>query len=106
MPKIIFQEADGTRIEVEAPVGKTIMEAARDSNVPGIDADCGGALACATCHCYFSDDQIGMLPAKSASEEDMINFANAEVKDGSRLSCQISITQDMDGWVVQVPDTQ
>ncbi|SHM70327.1 2Fe-2S iron-sulfur cluster-binding protein [Roseibium suaedae] len=106
MPKLIFIEADGTRTEVDAPVGKSVMEAARDGNVSGVVADCGGSLACATCHCYFSNDQIADLPAKSDTEADMLDFANAEVKDGSRLSCQIIVTEAMDGWEINVPDTQ
>lgn len=106
MPKLIFVEADGTRTEVEAPVGKSVMEAARDGNVSGVVADCGGALACATCHCYFSKEQNASLRPKSEGEEDMLDFANAEVRPGSRLSCQIPITEDMDGWEIEVPDVQ
>ncbi len=106
MPKLIFEEADGSRTEVEATVGKSVMETARDGNIAGVVADCGGALACATCHCYFDEAQIGQLPEKSETEEDMLDFANAEVKAGSRLSCQIPVTEEMDGWVIKVPDTQ
>ncbi|MBD8890708.1 2Fe-2S iron-sulfur cluster-binding protein [Roseibium litorale] len=106
MPKLIFIEADGTRTEVDAQIGKSVMETARDGNVAGVVADCGGSLACATCHCYFSEDQMAALPSKSDTEADMLDFANAEVKDGSRLSCQIIVTEDMDGWEIRVPDTQ
>ncbi|WP_417668678.1 2Fe-2S iron-sulfur cluster-binding protein [Roseibium sp.] len=106
MPRLIFVESDGTRTEVDVPAGKSVMEAARDGNVSGIVADCGGALACATCHCYFTDDQAASLPAKSDTEEDMLEFANAEVRPGSRLSCQITVRDDMDGWEIEVPDSQ
>ncbi|WP_417683740.1 2Fe-2S iron-sulfur cluster-binding protein [Roseibium sp.] len=106
MPQLIFKEADGTETTVDVPVGKSVMEAARDGNVSGVVADCGGALACATCHCYFTEEQVTHLPAKSETEEDMLEFANAELRPGSRLSCQIPVTDEMDGWVIEVPDTQ
>lgn len=105
MPKVIFIDHAGNRKEVEAKKGTTIMEAAVQNMVTGIDADCGGACACATCHVYVDEAWIGKLKAKDDMEESMLDFAE-DVKDTSRLSCQIQMTDEIDGIVVSTPEVQ
>ncbi len=108
MVKITFIDPDGKTHEVEAEEGTTLMEAAIRNMVPGIDADCGGACACATCHVYVDPEWAERLPQllqRSETEEDMLDFA-FDVRENSRLSCQIKITADMDGLVVHVPQQQ
>jgi 2Fe-2S ferredoxin len=105
MPKITFVQPDGTEQTVEIAVGWSVMEGAVRSLVPGIDADCGGACACATCHVYVDPAWAAALPAKSEMEETMLDFAQA-VEPTSRLSCQLRVTSDMDGLVVRVPESQ
>jgi len=96
MPRIIYQQASGERREVEVPVGHTIMEGALDNNVPGILAECGGACACATCHAYISEDWLGRLKAMDDMEDAMLDTAE-ERQPNSRLTCQIEVTEDLDG---------
>ena len=98
-------EHNGTPHEVTAALGLSLMRAAIDNNVPGIDADCGGQCACATCHVYVSPAWVALTGSRTAMEEDMLNFA-AATQANSRLACQISITQALDGLVVAVPDGQ
>jgi len=105
MPKILFMTHDGTSQEVDAPTGTTIMEAAVQNMVPGIDADCGGACACATCHVYVDKDWLGKLPTKDDMEDSMLDFAE-NVEDNSRLSCQIKLTDELDGIKVTTPESQ
>ena len=105
MPTVIFIEHDGTRHEVDATNGVSLMRAAVDHNVPGIDADCGGACACATCHVYVDDAWTEVVGPPSMMEEDMLDFA-FEVKPTSRLSCQIKVKDELDGLVVHVPSRQ
>ena len=105
MAKITYIEHNGTRHEVEVKPGKTVMEGARDNGVPGIDADCGGACACATCHVYVDPAFGAKIPEKSDMEQTMLDFAN-EVTADSRLSCQIKITPELDGLVVRLPASQ
>ncbi|MFD0979041.1 MULTISPECIES: 2Fe-2S iron-sulfur cluster-binding protein [Tropicimonas] len=106
MPKITYIEHSGKEHVVEVASGLTVMEGARDNGVPGIDADCGGACACSTCHAYIPAEWSERLPAVEAMEEDMLDFAY-ETKPGlSRLTCQIKVTDDMDGLVVQLPEKQ
>ncbi|ARY34096.1 2Fe-2S ferredoxin [Brucella melitensis] len=106
MTKIVFVSADGaTRTEVEADSGSSVMEAAIRNGIPGIDAECGGACACATCHVYVDDDWADTVGGPDPMEEDMLDFAY-EVRPTSRLSCQIRVTDDLEGLVVQVPDRQ
>ena len=88
MPKINFVDSDGTNREVETKNGTSVMEAAVQNMIPGIDADCGGACACATCHVYVSNDWMDKLKAKDDMEDSMLDFAE-DVQDNSRLSCQI-----------------
>ncbi len=105
MPKITYIDQNGKRREVDVPVGWSVMEGAVKNLVPGIDADCGGACACATCHVYVDRDWLKKLPPKDEAEETMLDFA-PDVKTTSRLSCQIKVTEDLDGLVVTVPDDQ
>jgi 2Fe-2S ferredoxin len=105
MVKITFIQPDGTKQMVESEVGLTVMEAAKLHNVAGVEAECGGACACATCHVYVEDAWRGKTGKPSDMEEDMLDFA-FDVRDESRLSCQIKITQDLDGLIVRVPAKQ
>jgi len=105
MAKITFIDQSGTKREVEAKPGQSIMEVAVANMVPGIDADCGGACACATCHVYVDDAWAGKLKTKDDMEESMLDFAE-DVREHSRLSCQILVTEDIDGIVVTTPESQ
>ena len=105
MPKLIFTDHGGTVRTIDADNGESVMQAARRNNVPGIDADCGGKCACATCHVYV-DAAWGEKTGKPAEmEEDMLDFA-FDVRPESRLSCQIKVTSELDGLVVRVPGKQ
>jgi 2Fe-2S ferredoxin len=106
MPKITYVAFDGTEHTVDVPNGRTVMEGARDSGVPGIDADCGGACACSTCHVYVAPEWVEKLPAVDPMEEDMLDFAFQPDPARSRLTCQITVTDAMDGLVVNVPEKQ
>ena len=105
MPKITFIDVAGTSRDVEAPVGWTVMEAAVKSNVPGIEAECGGACACATCHVYVDEAWIAKVGEAQPMEADMLDFAS-DLKPNSRLSCQIKVVADLDGLVVRTPERQ
>src|SRR5436305_13901487 len=105
MPKIKYIEHNGKEHEVDVPAGWSVMEGAVKNNIPGIDADCGGACACATCHVYVDDAWRGKTGEKSAMEESMLDFAE-NVQDNSRLSCQIKVSDDLDGLVVRMPESQ
>ena len=105
MPKITFIEFDGTEHSVEVDTGLTIMEAAVKNLVPGIDADCGGACACATCHVYIDPDWVSKTGTADEMEQSMLDFAD-DVKENSRLSCQIKITDECDGLIVKMPESQ
>ena len=105
MPKIIFIDHAGTSREVETKAGASIMEAAVKNMIPGIDADCGGACACATCHVYVKDEWLGKLAEKDDMEESMLDFAD-NVEPNSRLSCQIIMKDEYDGITVTTPESQ
>ena len=105
MVKITFIEHNGTPHEVEATPGMSVMEAAIKNMVPGIDADCGGACACATCHVYVEPQWLERTGERSEMEEDMLDFA-FDVRDNSRLSCQIKVSDELDGLTVKVPEQQ
>lgn len=105
MPKITFIDNAGTSREVDTKAGASIMEAAVQNMIPGIDADCGGACACATCHVYVADEWLSKLKPKDDMEDSMLDFAE-DVKDGSRLSCQILMSDELDGIVVTTPEAQ
>ena len=105
MPKITFIQPDGKTQTVEIALSWSVREGAVRNLVPGIDADCGGACACATCHVYVDPAWAAGLPAKSDMEEAMLDFAQ-ELKPTSRLSCQLRVTSEMEGLVVRVPENQ
>jgi 2Fe-2S ferredoxin len=105
MAKITYIEHDGTEHQVEVKTGLSVMEGAIRNNVPGIDADCGGACACATCHVYVDDAWREKTGDQSAMEESMLDFAEA-VQENSRLSCQIRVSDALDGLVVRLPESQ
>jgi len=105
MPKITYIEASGKEHVIDAPNGQTVMEAAVKHAVPGIDADCGGACACATCHVYVDPAWMDKAGARNPMEEDMLDFA-FDVRDNSRLSCQIKVSDALDGLRVTVPEKQ
>jgi 2Fe-2S ferredoxin len=105
MPKINYIGADGTSRTIEAEAGSTVMEAAIKHGVPGIEAECGGACACATCHVYVDEAWLATVGGPSPMEEDMLDFGY-DVKSNSRLSCQIKVTAEIDGLVVRVPERQ
>ncbi len=105
MVKITYIEFDGTEHTIDAKPGVSLMEAAVNNMVPGIDADCGGACACATCHVYIDPAFAPKTGKAESMEESMLDFAS-ESKPESRLSCQITITDDMDGLVLRLPRSQ
>ena len=105
MPKLIYQIFGGETREVEVPDGTSVMEGAVRNGVPGIDGDCGGACACATCHVYVDEAWREATGKPSAMEESMLDFAE-EVEPNSRLSCQIRVSDALDGLVVRLPENQ
>jgi 2Fe-2S ferredoxin len=106
MPKITYIENSGETHVVEVPVGHTVMEGGRDAGVEGIVAECGGACSCSTCHVYVDPTWVDRLPAKESMEEDMLDFAPSMDPERSRLGCQIRVTDELDGLVVNVPEEQ
>ena len=106
MAKITYIEHNGTEHLVNVANGMTVMEGARDNNVPGIDGDCGGACACSTCHAYLHPDWVEKVPAIDPMEEDMLDFAFEPDPARSRLTCQITVTDDLDGLILQLPEKQ
>ncbi len=105
MAKITYITPDETVYEVDAENGVTVMEAAIHNQVPGIEAECGGACACATCHVYIDDAFMPIVGEPEPMEEDMLDFGY-DVRPNSRLSCQIRVTDELDGMVVRVPERQ
>ena len=105
MATVTYIEHDGREHVVEVKPGLSVMEGAIRNNVPGIDADCGGACACATCHVYVDEAWTGATGSQSAMEESMLDFAE-EVRPNSRLSCQIRVTEALDGLIVRLPENQ
>src|SRR5450631_4730489 len=105
MPKIKYVEHNGKEHEVEVPNGWSVMEGAVKHLIPGIDADCGGACACATCQVYVAPEWLAKLPPKSEMEETMLDFA-PDVRAGSRLSCQLRMSAALDGIVLNLPKSQ
>jgi 2Fe-2S ferredoxin len=101
MPKILYLDVDGGRYEVDVDVGCTVMEGAIDNNVPGIIAECGGACACATCHAYIDEAWLGRLAPMDPMEDAMLDSA-LERRRTSRLTCQIEVTEALDGLIVHV----
>ena len=105
MPKITYIEHGGKTHTIEVANGLSVMEGAVQNNIPGIDADCGGSMACATCHVYVKEEWLNKLPTKEDGEEDMLDMA-FEPKKNSRLSCQLIVSDELDGLVVNVPSKQ
>ena len=105
MAKITYIEHSGAEHTVDVKTGLSVMEGAIKNNIPGIDADCGGACACATCHVYVDEAWASKTGEKSAMEESMLDFAE-NVEPSSRLSCQIKVTDDLEGLTVRMPESQ
>ena len=105
MPKITYIEHTGKSHTIDIPKGLSVMEGAIQNNIPGIDADCGGAMACATCHVYVKEEWFNKLNKIEDGEQDMLDMA-FEPKKNSRLSCQIIVTDELDGLVVTTPSKQ
>ena len=105
MAKITYIEHNGKSHTISVDNGLTVMEGAVQNDVPGIDADCGGSMACATCHVYVKEDWFNKLPKKEDGEEDMLDMA-FEPKVNSRLSCQIVVSDEIDGLEVNIPSKQ
>ena len=105
MAKITYIEFSGKKHIIEISNGLSVMEGAVQNNVPGIDADCGGGMACATCHVYVKEEWFNKLPPKSEGEDDMLDQA-FEPKTNSRLSCQIQVSDDLNGLEVNLPEKQ
>ena len=105
MPKITYITFDEKTHVIDVENGLSVMEGAVQNNIPGIDADCGGSCACATCHVYVDEKWFNKLPKKESAEEDMLDMAY-EPNQFSRLTCQISVTDDLDGLVVKMPSKQ
>ncbi len=105
MPKITYIEFDGSKHVVDVTTGLSVMEGAVKNMIPGIDADCGGACACATCHVYVDEAWQDKLEGAAEMELSMLDFAE-NVKDNSRLSCQIPVTDALDGLTVHMPESQ
>ncbi len=106
MTKITYVEYGGKEHIVDVANGLSVMEGARDNGIPGIEADCGGACACSTCHVYVDDAWVDKLPAKDGMEEDMLDFAYEPDPVKSRLTCQIKVTDALEGLRVQMPEKQ
>ena len=105
MPKVIFIDFEGSQQTVDAEVDQSLMEVAVSNDVSGIDADCGGACACATCHVYIDQNWITKVGEPEEIETEMLSVAE-EVRENSRLSCQIMLTEEMDGLIVITPESQ
>ena len=107
MPQVTYIDYDGTEHVIDVPVGENVMRGALYNNVEGIVGECGGALSCATCHCYVDEAWMAKVGAPATHEErELLEAAAAEVKPNSRLSCQIEMTDALDGLVVHLPDKQ
>ena len=105
MAKITYIEFNGTEHVVDVKTGLSVMEGAVKNNIPGIDADCGGACACATCHVYVDEAWREATGKPSAMEESMLDFAD-NVEPNSRLSCQIQVSDALEGLIVRMPESQ
>ena len=105
MPKITYIEHNGKSHTIDVANGLSVMEGAVQNNIPGIDADCGGSMACATCHVYVKEEWFDRLLKKEDGEEDMLDMAY-EPKKYSRLSCQLTVSDELDGLIVHMPEKQ
>lgn len=105
MPLVKYINHDGTANEIEVPVGNSVMQGAVDNMLDGIIAECGGSCSCATCHCYIDEAWADKVPPASEMEKDMLECV-LEPQDNSRLSCQINVTDELDGLVIKLPESQ
>ena len=105
MAKIIYIENNNKSHTIKVENGLTVMEGAVQNNIPGIDADCGGGMVCATCHVYVKEEWFNKVPKKEDGEEDMLDMA-FEPKQNSRLSCQLVVSDELDGLIVNIPSKQ
>ena len=105
MAKITYIEHTGKSHTIDVKSGLSVMEGAVQNNIPGIDADCGGGMACATCHVYVKEEWFNKLPTKEDGEEDMLDMA-FEPKKNSRLSCQLTVSDELNGLIVNIPSKQ
>jgi len=105
MPKITYIDSENNKKTIEVENGLSVMEGAIQNNIPGIDADCGGSMACATCHVYVAEDWYDKLNKIEEAEQDMLDLA-FETKKNSRLSCQLIVSEELDGLVVTTPSKQ
>ena len=105
MPKINYKDKDGNNKIIEVETGLSVMEGAIQNDIPGIDADCGGSMACSTCHVYVEEKWFDKLPKAEDAEVDMIDMAY-DPKKNSRLSCQLIVTNELDGLIVTTPEKQ
>jgi len=106
MALVTYIEFNGARHEVDVPNGDSVMQGATHNSIEGVVAECGGALACATCHCYVDDAWIERTGTPSETENQMLEFSSSETRPGSRLSCQIIVDDTLNGLVVRLPETQ
>jgi 2Fe-2S ferredoxin len=106
VPKVVFISVDGTQRVVDGTVGNSLMTTAVQNGVPGIVAECGGNCSCATCHVWVADEFFPLVGAPGEMEEDLLDMAVTERRPGSRLSCQIGLTEGLDGFTVEIPPDQ
>jgi 2Fe-2S ferredoxin len=106
MPKITYVQPDGTKKVLDAPVGTSVMKTAVSHGVPGIVAECGGSCMCATCHVYLAEAEQVVIPPMADDEDEMLDFVAEPRQATSRLSCQLIVTDALDGLVVHVPESQ
>ena len=106
MPTIVYVQPDGSRREVDTSSGTSVMRTAVLNDVPGIVAECGGSLMCATCHVYVDPGDLDRVPARSDEEDEMLEVTEAERRETSRLSCQLTVEDALDGLTVHVPEAQ
>jgi ferredoxin, 2Fe-2S len=106
VPKVVFVLADGTETGVDARVGDSLMLAATQNGVDGVVAECGGNMSCATCHVWVGEDLAERVGRPGDMEEDLLDLAVSERRPGSRLSCQITVTEELDGLTVEIPPEQ
>ena len=105
MPNVTYIEPNGNQVQIDVPAGWSIMQAAMSNGVEGIEAECGGSCACATCHCYV-ESHLDQIPAAAENEVSMMENVVAERKANSRLCCQIKMTPELEGLVIRFPEAQ